>query len=157
MEHKAGPNYISQFLNYVSPIGIISSGSSQLLCFMFRYYLVSSPPSLGLGSYDTQVSLYNTYLIFEVLQYPTPKEGGLLSKVLPKHEHNIQVDPLASISMGATQFKNQEIQLGPSLCYMKCSLQSQEYVSDPTFSMWEGTLLTLVHSVLSQSPFLKCL
>ena len=27
----------------------------------------------------------------------TPKEGGLLAKVVTKHENNIQVDPLASI------------------------------------------------------------
>ena len=31
---------------------------------------------------------------------PTPKEGGLLAKVLQKHEHSNYVDPLASISMG---------------------------------------------------------
>ena len=30
---------------------------------------------------------------------------------------------------------------------MHYTLQSQEYISDPTFSMWEGTLLTLVHAV----------
>ena len=28
---------------------------------------------------------------------PTLKEGGLLAKVVPKHEHNNYVDPLASI------------------------------------------------------------
>ena len=33
---------------------------------------------------------------------PTPKEGGLLAKVVPKHEHNISVDPLSSIPMGET-------------------------------------------------------
>ena len=31
---------------------------------------------------------------------PIPKEGGLLSKVVPKHEHSIYVDRLASIPMG---------------------------------------------------------
>ena len=33
---------------------------------------------------------------------PTPKEGGLFAKVVPKHEHNIYVDPLASTPMGET-------------------------------------------------------
>ena len=33
---------------------------------------------------------------------PTPKEGGLLDMVVPKHEHRNYVDPLASIPMGAT-------------------------------------------------------
>ena len=33
---------------------------------------------------------------------PTPKEGGLLDKVVPKHERTIYVDPLASIHMVAT-------------------------------------------------------
>ena len=79
---------------------------------------------------------------------------------LPRQYQNIKhsnyVDPLDSIPLGAIQFTNQEIQLVPSLFSMHCSLQSQEYISDPTFPMWEETLLNLVHSVLSQSPFLKC-
>ena len=33
---------------------------------------------------------------------PTQIEGGLLANVLPKHEHNNYVDPLASIPMGET-------------------------------------------------------
>ena len=33
---------------------------------------------------------------------PTPKKGGLLAKVVPKHEHSNYVDPLASIIMGET-------------------------------------------------------
>ena len=33
---------------------------------------------------------------------PTLEEGVLLAKVVPKHEHNILVNPLASIPMGAT-------------------------------------------------------
>ena len=33
---------------------------------------------------------------------PTPKEGGLLVKVVSKHEHSIYVDPLASIPIKAT-------------------------------------------------------
>ena len=31
---------------------------------------------------------------------PTPKEGGLLAKVVRKHEHSNYMDPLASIPMG---------------------------------------------------------
>ena len=84
---------------------------------------------------------------------PTPEEGGLFANVVPKQEHNIYVDPLASILMGATQFKNQEMLLGPSLCYMHYSLQSHEYNSEPTFPMCKGHSSLLVHSVLSQSPF----
>ena len=72
-----------------------------------------------------------------------------------KHEHRIYVDPLASIPMGAAQFKNYEMQLRPSLCYMHYSLQFDEYNSEPTFPMWEGHSSLLVHSVLSQS-LLKC-
>ena len=33
---------------------------------------------------------------------PTPKEGGLLVKVVQKHEHSNYVDPLSSIPIGAT-------------------------------------------------------
>ena len=33
---------------------------------------------------------------------PIPKEGRLLAKVVPTHEHSNYVDPLASIPMGAT-------------------------------------------------------
>ena len=33
---------------------------------------------------------------------PTPKEGTLLANVVPKYEHKIYVDPLASIPMGVT-------------------------------------------------------
>ena len=33
---------------------------------------------------------------------PTLKEGGLLSKVVLKHEHSIYVDPVASTPMGGT-------------------------------------------------------
>ena len=40
---------------------------------------------------------------------PTPKEGVLFAKVEPKYEHNIYVDPLASIPIWATYFKNWEI------------------------------------------------
>ena len=35
-----------------------------------------------------------------VLWNPTPKEGGLLAKVVPKHGHSNYVIPLASIPMG---------------------------------------------------------
>ena len=31
---------------------------------------------------------------------PPQKQGGQLAKVIPKHEHSIYVDPLASIPMG---------------------------------------------------------
>ena len=54
---------------------------------------------------------------------PTPKEGGLLAKVVPKHEHNNYVDPLASISMGATR----RYSLDPLYATCICSIQSQEY------------------------------
>ena len=33
---------------------------------------------------------------------PTSKEGGLLAKVVTKHEHSNYVDPQGSIPMGAT-------------------------------------------------------
>ena len=33
---------------------------------------------------------------------PTPKEGGLLAKVVPKYEHRNYEDQLDSIIMGAT-------------------------------------------------------
>ena len=33
---------------------------------------------------------------------PTPKEGGLLTKVVPKHERKTYMDQLASIPVGAT-------------------------------------------------------
>ena len=36
----------------------------------------------------------------------TPKEGGILAKVVPKHEHSDYVDPVVSISTGETKFKN---------------------------------------------------
>ena len=36
----------------------------------------------------------------QVLYNPTPKKGGLLAKVAPKHEHNFYVDPLSSLPMG---------------------------------------------------------
>ena len=32
---------------------------------------------------------------------PTLKEGELLAKVVPKHEHSFYKDPIASIPMGA--------------------------------------------------------
>ena len=37
---------------------------------------------------------------------PTQKEGGLHAKVVPKYGHRKYKDPLASIPMGATYFKN---------------------------------------------------
>ena len=33
---------------------------------------------------------------------PAPKEGGLLAKILPKHENRNYVDPLTSSSMAET-------------------------------------------------------
>ena len=104
-----------------------------------------------LGTYSSNRHRPHELLWNLVSWKPTMKEGGLLAKVVPEHEHRNYLDPLASILVGVTQFKNQEIQLGPSLCYMNFTLQSQENISDPTFPMWDMTLLTLVHSVLSQS------
>ena len=80
-----------------------------------------------------------------------------MAKLVPKHEHNICVNPLASIPMGKTYLKNQEMCLGCSLCYMTYSLQSYEYDSDPIFSMWEGTLLTTRSLGAKLESLLKCL
>ena len=40
---------------------------------------------------------------------PYTKKGGLLVKVVPKHEHNIYVDLLASIPMGAIHQKQEDV------------------------------------------------
>ena len=40
---------------------------------------------------------------------PTPKEGGLLAKVVPKHEHSLCVDPLSSIPMGKHSSRTRDI------------------------------------------------
>ena len=45
----------------------------------------------------------------------SPKEDGLLVKVVPKNEHRNYVNPLASIPMGATYFKNYKVNIGQEL------------------------------------------
>ena len=54
------------------------------------------------------------------------KKTDCMPRQYENMKHSTYVDLLASILMEETQFKNQEIQLGPSLCAMHYSLQSQE-------------------------------
>ena len=80
---------------------------------------------------------------------PTLKEGELLAMVVPKYEHSNYVDPLASIPMGGNIVQELGDIVGSLLMLHASESQSQEYLSDPTFPIREGTLLTLVHLVLS--------
>ena len=80
---------------------------------------------------------------------PTPKEGGLLTKVVPKHEQSNYVDPLAGIPMGETSSRTRRYSWDPryATCILVYNLMSTLVIL-PSF-MWEETLFTLVHLVVS--------
>ena len=44
---------------------------------------------------------------------PTPKEGGLLAKVVSKREHRNYMDPLASIPMGKNSSRTRKYSWDP--------------------------------------------
>ena len=77
------------------------------------------------------------------------KEGGLLSKVVPRHEHNMYVDPLPSILIGYDISRTSRC-VWDSL-YATCIIVSSimSTIVNLPFICRKGHSSLLVHSVLS--------